>query len=248
MLLHFLLLHWIIGLIVDCYCNASDIKLMGSSLCFIPKYDDYILHWFLMPCHDLMGYYYKWVYCRPEINIGPWDEEFSNIKQGSQLLNWTQKLNYAYWKGNPDVQSPVRIDLLQCNNSDLFGAQIMRQVLCNYHLNLFFSRIGIYWAAKVWFINKFFYFLPLYYRIGLKKENMGLRSPNYQISAIIGKLIFLNMTPCATMILALLQLVSGDCKAWLAGSTTYCNAAAISIYNVSLKDILISLKTTLRSF
>ncbi|CBI15952.3 hypothetical protein VitviT2T_008325 [Vitis vinifera] len=63
----------------------------------------------------------------PEIDIGPWDEEFIGIKQGSQVLNWTQKLSYAYWKGNPDVQSPVRVDLLQCNNSDIIGAQIMRQ-------------------------------------------------------------------------------------------------------------------------
>lgn len=97
-----------------------------------------------MPRHDLICCSWKSFSCRPEIDIGPWDEEFTGIKQGSQVLNWTHKLSYAYWKGNPDVQSPVRVDLLQCNNSDIIGAQIMRQVLCNYHLDLFLSKIWTY--------------------------------------------------------------------------------------------------------
>ncbi|KAF8402652.1 hypothetical protein HHK36_010741 [Tetracentron sinense] len=63
----------------------------------------------------------------PEINIGPWDEEFRNIKQGSQAISWTRKWARAFWKGNPDVQSPVRTELLQCNNSRIWGAEIMRQ-------------------------------------------------------------------------------------------------------------------------
>ncbi|URE21128.1 hypothetical protein MUK42_11134, partial [Musa troglodytarum] len=44
----------------------------------------------------------------PEINIKPWDEEFQNIKLGSQTMKWRKRARTAYWKGNPDVQSPVR--------------------------------------------------------------------------------------------------------------------------------------------
>ncbi|KAG8387916.1 hypothetical protein BUALT_Bualt02G0071100 [Buddleja alternifolia] len=62
-----------------------------------------------------------------EINIGPWDEEFESIKQGSKRRNWARKLPIAYWKGNPDVASPIRMELLQCNDTNLWRAQIMRQ-------------------------------------------------------------------------------------------------------------------------
>lgn len=54
--------------------------------------------------------------------------EFRDIKQGSQHISWSKKSPQAYWKGNPDVQSPVRIELLKCNHSRMWGAQIMRQV------------------------------------------------------------------------------------------------------------------------
>ncbi|ERN09811.1 hypothetical protein AMTRI_Chr08g201810 [Amborella trichopoda] len=62
-----------------------------------------------------------------EVNLAPWDEEFRSIKRGSQNLKWTEREARAYWKGNPDVQSPVREDLLRCNDSAIWGAQIMRQ-------------------------------------------------------------------------------------------------------------------------
>ncbi|XP_008791205.1 O-glucosyltransferase rumi homolog [Phoenix dactylifera] len=63
----------------------------------------------------------------PEIHIGPWDEEFSSIKLGSQAINWKRKDKTAYWKGNPDVQSPIRMALLNCNDTKKWRAQIMRQ-------------------------------------------------------------------------------------------------------------------------
>nr|GMD23838.1 O-glucosyltransferase rumi homolog [Ipomoea batatas] len=62
-----------------------------------------------------------------EINIGPWDEEFNNIKQGSKLRSWARKWPVAYWKGNPDVSSPIRTELLQCNDTRMWRAQIFRQ-------------------------------------------------------------------------------------------------------------------------
>ncbi|KAK1412756.1 hypothetical protein QVD17_34253 [Tagetes erecta] len=62
-----------------------------------------------------------------EINIGPWEEEFQSIKDGSQRQSWRKKYPYAYWKGNPDVVSPIREALLQCNDTKQWGALIMRQ-------------------------------------------------------------------------------------------------------------------------
>nr|XP_043638258.1 protein O-glucosyltransferase 1 [Erigeron canadensis] len=63
----------------------------------------------------------------PEVNIGPWEEEFQSIKEGSQQQSWRKKYPYAYWKGNPDVVSPIREALLQCNDTKQWGALIMRQ-------------------------------------------------------------------------------------------------------------------------
>ncbi|KAL0419264.1 UNVERIFIED_CONTAM: hypothetical protein Sradi_1339900 [Sesamum radiatum] len=62
-----------------------------------------------------------------EINIRPWDEEFRSIKKGSKRRNWSKKHPFAYWKGNPDVVSPIRLELLQCNDTQLWAAQILRQ-------------------------------------------------------------------------------------------------------------------------
>ncbi|KAK7301757.1 hypothetical protein RJT34_12631 [Clitoria ternatea] len=62
-----------------------------------------------------------------EINIRPWQEEFPDIKRGSLAVSWKDKFPRAYWKGNPDVSSPIRTELLNCNHSRKWGAQIMRQ-------------------------------------------------------------------------------------------------------------------------
>ncbi|KAI3786971.1 hypothetical protein L1987_41088 [Smallanthus sonchifolius] len=67
--------------------------------------------------------FWGWV----EVNLGPWQEEFKSIKQGSQKMSWQNKFPYAYWKGNPDVNSPVREKLLFCNDTNKWGAQILRQ-------------------------------------------------------------------------------------------------------------------------
>lgn len=63
----------------------------------------------------------------PEIRIKPWDEQFREIKQGSQTKRWTDKIPLAYWKGNPGVLSPIREALLLCNNSMNWGAEILIQ-------------------------------------------------------------------------------------------------------------------------
>lgn len=73
----------------------------------------------------------KYFLHRPEINIRPWHEEFPDIKQGSQTVSWKKKEPRAYWRGNPDVSSPIRAKLLTCNHSRMWGAQIMRQVGIN---------------------------------------------------------------------------------------------------------------------
>lgn len=65
---------------------------------------------------------------RSEVNLQPWNEEFKDIKHGSQAKRWKEKLPFAYWKGNPDVLSPLRVELMKCNDSKLWGAEILRQV------------------------------------------------------------------------------------------------------------------------
>ncbi|XP_051113192.1 uncharacterized protein LOC127239201 [Andrographis paniculata] len=62
-----------------------------------------------------------------EINIRPWDEEFRKIKKGSKRRSWANKFPVAFWKGNPDVVSPVRTALLECNNTEQWNALILRQ-------------------------------------------------------------------------------------------------------------------------
>ncbi|ONK72149.1 uncharacterized protein A4U43_C04F16300 [Asparagus officinalis] len=62
----------------------------------------------------------------PEINIKSWEEEFKSIKLGSQSMTWKQKEATAYWKGNP-YTAPIRGTLLTCNDTKMWGAQIMRQ-------------------------------------------------------------------------------------------------------------------------
>ena len=85
--------------------------------------------WFNATCP-----YVKHLLLRSEINIRPWQEEFADIKRGSQAVRWRNKIPRAYWKGNPDVASPIRAELLNCNHSRKWGAQIMRQVGLNYHV------------------------------------------------------------------------------------------------------------------
>uniref|UniRef100_A0A7N0TH08 Glycosyl transferase CAP10 domain-containing protein n=1 Tax=Kalanchoe fedtschenkoi TaxID=63787 RepID=A0A7N0TH08_KALFE len=63
----------------------------------------------------------------PETNIQHWDKQFKDIKQGSQAVTWIDRLAFAYWKGNPDTGSPARSELLHCNDTLKWGAQILRQ-------------------------------------------------------------------------------------------------------------------------
>ncbi|XP_062179646.1 uncharacterized protein LOC133884304 [Phragmites australis] len=63
----------------------------------------------------------------PETNIEPWNREFKSIKLGAKATKWQDRVPTAYWKGNPDVASPLRVALLGCNDTNLWRAEIMRQ-------------------------------------------------------------------------------------------------------------------------
>lgn len=65
---------------------------------------------------------------RPETNVGPWDDEYRDIKRGSQSKKWIMRQPYAHWKGNPHVASPLREELLKCNDTKEWRAQIYGQV------------------------------------------------------------------------------------------------------------------------
>ncbi|KAJ7541153.1 hypothetical protein O6H91_10G048700 [Diphasiastrum complanatum] len=62
-----------------------------------------------------------------EVNIKPWDQQMHHIFKGSQKLNWSRRLPIAYWKGNPNVGAMVRTELLNCNSTEKFNAQILQQ-------------------------------------------------------------------------------------------------------------------------
>ncbi|KAK8661188.1 hypothetical protein V6N13_052086 [Hibiscus sabdariffa] len=72
-----------------------------------------------------------------EVNIQPWDEQYKEIKQGSQAQTWAKKITHAYWKGNPDVESPIRMELMQCNDTNTWDTEIIRQVGLNVSVMLF---------------------------------------------------------------------------------------------------------------
>ncbi|CAN1157431.1 O-glucosyltransferase rumi homolog [Linum perenne] len=59
--------------------------------------------------------FWGWV----ETNIRPWNKVLEDIKEGNKRTKWTDRLPYAYWKGNPTV-APTRKDLLKCNVTDKY--------------------------------------------------------------------------------------------------------------------------------
>lgn len=59
--------------------------------------------------------------------IGLFGAELRDIERGSHSRSWKHRWPYAYWKGNPDVLSPTRMELLQCNDTKQWRAQIFRQ-------------------------------------------------------------------------------------------------------------------------
>ncbi|KAH7283437.1 hypothetical protein KP509_34G007500 [Ceratopteris richardii] len=65
----------------------------------------------------------------PQINLPPWSTEAENIFKASKFVKWEDRKRSAYWKGNPDVGSAVRQNLLLCNKTDVndWGAEIYRQ-------------------------------------------------------------------------------------------------------------------------
>ncbi|WVZ96283.1 hypothetical protein U9M48_041939 [Paspalum notatum var. saurae] len=63
----------------------------------------------------------------PETNIEPWTQEFASIKLGAGATPWANRVPTAYWKGNPDVASPLRVALLRCNDTATWRAEILRQ-------------------------------------------------------------------------------------------------------------------------
>jgi hypothetical protein len=61
------------------------------------------------------------------VYVEPWDRQFASIKAGANATRWPDRVPTAYWRGNPDVASPLRVALLGCNDTGLWRAEIMRQ-------------------------------------------------------------------------------------------------------------------------
>ncbi|KAL3682330.1 hypothetical protein R1sor_000352 [Riccia sorocarpa] len=51
-----------------------------------------------------------------ETKLEPWDEQREKIDKGSALMEWKDKIPTAFWRGNPDVGSPLRENLLKCTS------------------------------------------------------------------------------------------------------------------------------------
>ncbi|KAK4771407.1 hypothetical protein SAY87_031939 [Trapa incisa] len=55
----------------------------------------------------------------PEINIKPWEQLREELKKGNDRTKWSERVPFAYWKGNPYVAG-TRMDLLSCNVSESY--------------------------------------------------------------------------------------------------------------------------------
>ncbi|XP_024530760.1 protein O-glucosyltransferase 1 isoform X1 [Selaginella moellendorffii] len=53
----------------------------------------------------------------PQVKIRPWEQESVEIFDGANETDWFEREAIAYWKGNLWVMTPVREELLQCNNT-----------------------------------------------------------------------------------------------------------------------------------
>ncbi|EEE62342.1 hypothetical protein OsJ_17131 [Oryza sativa Japonica Group] len=105
---------------------------------------------------------YFYIIYRPETNIEPWSKEFRDIKEGAKAIKWQDRVATAYWKGNPDVASPLRVALLNCNDTNMWHAEIMRQnwdeeVKSGYHNSKLSSqcthRYKIYAEGFAWSVS-----------------------------------------------------------------------------------------------
>lgn len=57
-----------------------------------------------------------WYLCRPELSIRPWDKLEKDLQHSNEMIKWTEREPYAYWKGNA-VLGEARRDLMKCNVS-----------------------------------------------------------------------------------------------------------------------------------
>lgn len=93
-----------------------------------------------MPCVPLLEKVepggFKLIFCRPEINIKPWEALLEDLKEANRRTRWVKREPYAYWKGNPEV-AQKRQDLLKCNVSEKqdWNARVYAQVRPFFSLN-----------------------------------------------------------------------------------------------------------------
>lgn len=66
-------------------------------------------------------------FCRPELNIKPWEELKKEIQEGNERIKWEEREPYAYWRGNTRV-GVARRDLAKCNASEQGKARIFNVV------------------------------------------------------------------------------------------------------------------------
>jgi hypothetical protein len=91
------------------------------------------------------------------------------------MIQWESRRPKAYWKGNPNVGSKIREELMKCNSSleNDSGTEIFQQV---------------YEVHAMKFYSKEPFFLLEFNRIGKLRLRQVSRIPNFQSNVTTGKI------------------------------------------------------------
>ncbi|XP_027336851.1 O-glucosyltransferase rumi homolog [Abrus precatorius] len=99
-----------------------------------------------------------------ELNIRPWEATLYNIQEGNKMIQWKDRIPYAFWKGNPAV-SNIRKELGKCNATDkqdwnarIYGIQWLQEKASNFENtkleNQCTYRYKIYAEGATWSVSE----------------------------------------------------------------------------------------------
>ncbi|XP_020233174.1 O-glucosyltransferase rumi homolog [Cajanus cajan] len=99
-----------------------------------------------------------------ELNIRPWETTLNNIKGGNKIVQWKDRVPYAFWKGNPAV-SNIRKQLGKCNvteehdwNARIYDIQWQKEKQSNFENSKLENqcnfRYKIYAEGATWSVSE----------------------------------------------------------------------------------------------
>ncbi|XP_029130220.1 uncharacterized protein LOC109813382 [Cajanus cajan] len=103
-------------------------------------------------------------FTRAELNIRPWETTLNNIKGGNKIVQWKDRVPYAFWKGNPAV-SNIRKQLGKCNvteehdwNARIYDIQWQKEKQSNFENSKLENqcnfRYKIYAEGATWSVSE----------------------------------------------------------------------------------------------